>query len=114
MTNFIFYINPTRTLICLGSSTGAPYSFSDIARLTGVHPEMVGYYFRRGLLDEFREESAGWPAFGEGALHEVRRIEHYRRSLGVGRRALPLICNLRRDGERLSIELRFLGEPSGP
>ena len=51
------------------------------------------------------------PTFDENALHEVRRIEHYRRHLGVGRRAVPLICELRREGERLQIELRFLGSP---
>ena len=114
MTNYIFYVNPTRTLMCLDASTTGPYSLADLAHLTGVHPELLGYYCRLGLLDEFRKGPEEWPTFGEEALGEVRRIEHYRRTLGIGRRALPLICELRRDGERLDIELRFLDGPSGP
>jgi DNA-binding transcriptional MerR regulator len=114
MTNYIFYVNPTRTLMCLGESTTEPYTLADLAHLTGVHKEMLGYYCRLGLLDEFRKGPEDRPFFGEGALREVRRIEHYRRTLGIGRRALPLICELRRDGERLDIELRFLGDSSGP
>jgi DNA-binding transcriptional MerR regulator len=112
MPNFIFYASPTRAILCLDSQAGAPYSLNDVARLTGVHPELLRYYCRLGLLDGHREGPDDWPAFREGALREVRRIEHYRRSLGIGRRALPLICGLRRDGERLDIELRFLRDPS--
>jgi DNA-binding transcriptional MerR regulator len=111
MTNFIFYVNPTRALVSLESRVSAPYTLNDVACLTGVHPELLRYYCRLGLLDEHREGPEDWPAFAEGALHEVRRIEHYRRSLGIGRRALPLICELRRDGERLDVELRFLRTP---
>ena len=36
------------------------------------------------------------------------KLHEYRRHLGVHRRALPLLCELRRAAERLKVELRFL------
>ena len=44
-------------------------------------------------------------------LHEVRRIEHFRRHLAVSRQALPLVCELRREAERQHIEIHFLRGP---
>ena len=64
-----------------------------------------------GLIDSRPVPGAAEPAFDEEALDEVRRIEHYRRHLGVSRRALPLLCELRREGERRHIELRFMDGP---
>ena len=111
MTNFIFYANPILTLSRAPWDEPVRFSLEAAADLTGVHPEMLRYYCRVGLLDARHDGLNGQPSFDENALAEVRRIEHYRRHLGISRRALPLICELRREGERLQIDLQFLGEP---
>ena len=51
------------------------------------------------------------PTFDDNALYEIRRIEHFRRHHGVNRRALPLLCELWREIDRLKSELRFLRGP---
>jgi len=108
---FTFYTNPTLTLVCVPAKAPALFSLGVAADLTGVHPEMLRYYCRLGLLGEDRAETEAEPIFDEDALHEVRRIEHYRRHLAVSRRALPLICELRREAERRHIEIHFLRYP---
>ncbi len=110
-TNFTFSVNPTLQLVCLPAGAPVLFSLADAALLTGVHPELLRYYHRVGLIELFPGRSANELYLNESALQEVRRIEHYRRYLGVGRRALPLICELRREGERQQIELHFLRYP---
>ena len=87
------------------------YSLADASLLTGEHAEMLRYYSRVGLVETRHGLLENDLYFDENALHEIRRITHYRRHLGIGLRALPLICELRREGERLEIELRFLQCP---
>jgi DNA-binding transcriptional MerR regulator len=108
MTNFIFYDNPTLTLVCVSDDTPVLFTLDEAASLTGVHQEMLRYYCRLGLMDGLHGLPATELLFDEDALREIQHIEHYRRHLGVGRRALPLICELRRQGERLHIDLPFL------
>jgi hypothetical protein len=110
-TNFVFYANPALTLVCVPARAPALFSLEAAAALTGVHPELLQYYCRLGVIERFDDGPAGEPTFDENALHEVRRVEHYRRHLGVCRRALPLLCELRREGERQQIELSFLCGP---
>jgi len=109
--NFAFYANPTLALVCVPSGTSAQFSLDEAVHLTGVHAEMLRYYSRVGLIEARRGFLETDLFFNANALHEIRRIEHYRQHLGVGLRALPLICELRRAGERLQIELRFLSCP---
>ena len=109
--NFTFYANPTLALVCVPADAYAHFSLEDASHLTGVHAEMLRYYSRAGLIDSRRGFLETDLFFDENALHEIRRIEHYRQSLGIGLRALPLICELRRASERLQIELRFLSAP---
>ena len=111
MTKFTFYSSPTLTLVRVPSDDPMGFSFHDLARLTGVHPELLRYYYRRGLIEAQADGPEDDPLFGQEAVSEIRRIEHYRRFLGVSRRALPLLCELRREGERQHIELRFLRGP---
>jgi DNA-binding transcriptional MerR regulator len=111
MTNFIFYNNPTLTLVCVSDDTPVLFSLDEAACHTGVHPEMLRYYCRLGLIEGLHGSTEAELLFHEDALREIQRIEHYRRHLGVGRRALPLICELRRQGERLQVELPFLRCP---
>ena len=109
--NFTFHVNPTLTLVCLPPDASAVFPLDLAADLTGVHPEMLRYYCRLGLLGADRTDLAHEPTFDEEALLEVRRIEHYRRHLAVSRRALPLICELRLAAERQQIEIHFLRLP---
>lgn len=111
MSNFIFYTNPARTLLCVPPATRIRYSLEAAADLTGVHPEMLRYYCRLGLLGSPGQPAEHSPSFSDDELYEVRRIEHYRRQHGVSRQALPLFCALSREVERLQAELRFLRGP---
>ena len=111
VTNFTFYVNRTMALVCLPPNEAALFPLMIAADLTGVHPEMLRYYCRLGLLGADRIEQKREPTFDEEALHEVRRIEHYRRHLAVSRQALRLVCDLRREAERQHIEIHFLRCP---
>jgi len=111
MTTFTFYDNPTLTLACVPADAPVLFSLDAAAQLTGVHRELLLYYYRAGLIDALHGIEETELFFEESALDEIRRIEHYRRHLGVGRRALPLVCELRRQADRQHIELRFLGGP---
>jgi len=111
MTNFIFYHNPTLTLVCLPAGAPVLYSLEAAAQLCGVHPDRLRYYCQLGLLGPGRAETAGDPTFDDNALYEVRRIEHYQHRHGVNRQALPHLCALWREIERLQAEVRFLRGP---
>ena len=111
MTNFIFYSNPSLTLICLPAGAPVRYSVEVAADHTGLHPEMIRYYCAAGLLGETFTASDPGPTFDADALFALRRIEHYRRHHGVNRQALPLLCALEREVERLEKEVRFLRGP---
>jgi hypothetical protein len=107
---FILYSCTALTLVCLPPGPPPRHALADAARLTGVHLEMLRYYCRLGLLDTRQHAVTGEPTFDNAALEEICRIEHFRRYLGVHRRALPLICQLRRECERMQIKLAFLGD----
>lgn len=111
-SGFVFYSSPHLTLICLPDRAAAALSLLSAAERAGVHPDLLLYYCRLGLLGADRARRGARATFDEAALEEVSRIEHYRRHLGVQRRALPLVCALWREGERRHIGLRFL-EPTG-
>ena len=111
MTKFTFHDNPTQTLVCVPDDSPVLFSLDAVAQLTGVHQEMLLYYSRAGLIDALHGIAEAELFFDVNALDEIRRIEHYRRHLGVSRRALPLVCELRRQADRQHIELRFLGGP---
>ena len=111
--NFVFYTSPIVTLVCMPSGPAPKISLSAAARLSGVHPELLLYYCRTGLLGPERAEASKNPVFDADAIDEIERIEHYRRHLGVQRRALHLVEKLWREGERMRVELRFLQPDKG-
>jgi DNA-binding transcriptional MerR regulator len=111
MINFTFYSNPTLTLVCVSDDAPVLFTLDEAASLTGVHQEMLRYYCGLGLIYGLDGIMGPGLLFDENALRDIRYIQHYRRHLGVCRRALPLICHLRRQGERLRIELPFLRCP---
>ena len=102
--------SPTYALVLLPVAEAGPatYSLEDAARLGGVHPEMLRYYCRLGVLGETRAQPEAELAFDDDALFELRRFEHQRRHHGIDRNTLRLICGLRRDVDRLQAEVRFL------
>jgi len=108
MNRFTFPPNTTLTRSCRPAGQPVVFSIEAAAVLTGVHPAMLHYYHRAGLIAARPDDSGGELFLDLDALDQVRRIEHYRRHLGAGRRALPLICHLQHEGERLDVELRFL------
>lgn len=111
MSDFIFSEQHALTVIRMADGGPSVYSLETAARLTGVHPELLRYYCRQGLLGRDRATPDEEPEFDDDALYEVRRIEHFRRHHGVNRQALPVLCELWRTVDRLKRELRFLRGP---
>jgi DNA-binding transcriptional MerR regulator len=93
------------------SSSPSVYSLESAAQIAGVHPEMLRHYCRLGIFGEARAQPGTEPTFDDDALYELRRFEHYRRHLGVSRKAVRLIFGLLREVERLQAEVRFLRGP---
>ena len=84
------------------------YSLEEAARLGGVHPELLRHYCRIGLFTKLQPLPGAEPIFDDGALYELRRLEHYRRHHGVSRRTLRVMCALWREIATLQTELRLL------
>ncbi len=85
------------------------YTLETAADLSGVHPEMLRYYCRIGLLGpEFQRTAETELRFDDNALYELGWIEFYRNHHGVNRQALAVIFELRHDLQRLQNEVRFL------
>ena len=99
------------TLVRVTPAGAASHSLEAAARLAGMHPEMLRYYCRLGLLGAARARPETELIFDDDALYELRRFEHYRRHHGLGRRSLRLVCGLWREIERLQAEVRFLRGP---
>ncbi len=111
MSEPVFSDQYSLTLVPVAAAGPATYSLEAAARLAGLHPEMLRYYCRLGLLGEARARPAGELLFNDDALYELRRFEHYRRRQGLSRKTLRLICGLWREVERLQTEVRFLRGP---
>lgn len=97
----------TLTLVQVTVTHHAAHSLDAAAEITGVPSDMLRKYCELGLLGEARSQPDTDLTFNEADLYEVRRIEHYRRKLGVDLHALPVIANLVQEVERLRAELRF-------
>ena len=110
-SDWITYTSPVLTLICLPPGPKPRRSLASLSACTGVHPDLLKYYCRIGLLDGHSVPSGDAQMFDDEAVDEVRRIEHYRRDLGVTRDGLPLVCQLWHQSQRQQIELFFLRCP---
>lgn len=108
MPNFIFYVNPDVTLMCRPPSASGLFSLETAASLTGVHPEMLKYYLLAGLLSFERTALSDEPVFNTEALAEIRRIDAYRQDGNIPLKALPLVCSLQVEIDRLNREIRRL------
>jgi DNA-binding transcriptional MerR regulator len=112
MNTLVVYSSTMRSLECRSRGAARPvYSLQTASRLTGVHPDLVEYYCRLGLVDGMSDQPAFGRMFEPSGLEEIRRLEHYRRNLGVQRRALLLICELWREAQRRGLRLNFLRVP---
>lgn len=111
MNETVLFENYSLMLVEVTEARPASYSLETAAALAGVHPEMLRYYCRLGLLGETHARGETEPVFDDDALYELRRFEDYRRRHGVDRSTLRLICGLRREVERLQAEVRFLRGP---
>ena len=98
---------PDLMLVRFAGTGRTLYPLAAAAELAGVHPDLLRHYCHLGLLGDERTEpgAAGW--FDDDALYEVRRIENFRGQLGVNLSALPLVCAMAREIDRLHAELRF-------
>ena len=90
------------------ATPGVAYTLEAAANMAGIHPDMLRYYCRLGLLGERFQRSTDDALFDDNALYELGWIEYYRNQHGVNRQALTLIFQLRRDLQRLQQEVRFL------
>ena len=110
MSNFVIVEQLSLTITDYGSPSQHPYSLEEAAQHTAVHPDLLRYYCRAGLLGEARANPEEEPTFDDDCLYEIRRIEHYRHHHSVNLRALPLLLGLLREIDSLRRELRFVRE----
>jgi DNA-binding transcriptional MerR regulator len=102
MSDFVLQQHESLTI----SPDRTSYSLETTAELTGVQGDVLQEYCRLGLLGPAPGDAP--VTFDETALYEVRRIEHLRREFGLTLQALPLLCSLLHEVERLRNELRHL------
>ena len=108
MSNFILVEQQSLTVTEFSANNQQQYSLDEAAQHTAVHPDLLRYYCRAGLLGEGRMDAETDPSFDDDCLYEIRRIEHYRHHHSVNLRALPLLLGLLREIDRLRSELHFL------
>ena len=101
-------LHPFTLVLVTGAIRSATYSLEAAADLADIHPEMLRYYCRLGVLGEALARPGIALIFDDDAIYELRRFERYRRHHGVNRKTLRLLCDLWREVERLRSEVRFL------
>ena len=104
-----FVLRQHETAAVVETPRGLVYSLDRAAELAGVDTDLIRSYCELGLLAQVHSEGPDAEArLAEDALYEVRRIEHFRRGHGVNLQALPLLCALVHEVERLRREVRHL------
>ena len=100
--------HPLTIVLVTETGRSTTYSLEAAAVLADIHPEMLRYYCRLGVLGEVLARPSAELIFDDDAIYELRRFEHYRQRHGVNRKTLRLLCDLWREVERLRNEVRFL------
>lgn len=111
MSNFILVEESSLTLVVRPPGASARYSLETAADLTGVPAGLLRQYSRHGLFGADRAAAGLEPTFDVSDLYELRRAEAWRRRHGLNRRAVPVVCALLREIDRLQAELRFVRRP---
>ncbi len=109
MSNFVIVEQHSLTITEFGTASQQQYSLEEASQHTSVHPDLLRYYCRAGLLGTTRRDSEE-PTLDDACLYEIRRIEHYRHHHSVNLRALPLVLGLLREIDSMRRELNFLRE----
>ena len=110
MSNFVIVEQLSLTVTEFGTASQQQYSLEEASQHTAVHPDLLRYYCRAGLLGKARMETEEEPTFDDACLYDIRRIEHYRHHHSVNLRALPLVLGLLREIDSMRRELNFLRE----
>ncbi|HLV79184.1 MAG TPA: chaperone modulator CbpM [Chthonomonadaceae bacterium] len=79
----------------------------DLARVTGLHPDMVRRLYSLGAL-EAEEEWQGRPLFAPAMLARLRRMLRLRRDLGLSWHGLGMVAELLERIDRLEARVRQL------
>jgi len=108
MSRFVISENRSFAVVRLEDGGRAAYSLEAAAEIAGVHPDLARYYWNQGLFGPRPTDAGADPVFDNDSLYELRRVEHYRKHMGVSRRALPMLARLLREVARLEAEVRFL------
>ena len=91
-------------------SNQAPYSLEELARLGGMSPALVQRYVDEGLLEPLAGHARTAWFFDDNALFELRRIQRWRRELGLNIPGVVVVRNLLRQIDDLKAELDRLHE----
>jgi hypothetical protein len=89
----------------------ATHNLEETARMVGMHPELLRYYCRQGMLGESMVAAQPETRFDDNAIYELARFEHFRTCHGMRRRTALLVCSLLREVDRLREELQFRRGP---
>lgn len=88
----------------------AVYVISVAAELSGMHPQTLRIYERKGLLDPART-LGGSRRYSEDDIHRLRRIQELTNS-GIGLEGVRRIMELEAEIKELREEIRLLEEKS--
>ncbi|RME93630.1 MAG: hypothetical protein D6766_07785 [Verrucomicrobia bacterium] len=84
------------------------YPLDVLAELAELPRRRILLYCRHGFLEPTGDPDAeGW-RFDVDALRRIRRLEHWRVTLGLNMRALKVFAEMYAELERLREEVRFL------
>ncbi len=84
----------------------AVYIISVAAELSGMHPQTLRIYERRGLIDPYRTPG-GTRRYSEADLERLATIQELT-SVGVNLEGVRQILSLRNDNDRLRYQVRRL------
>ena len=88
------------------------HSLENASRLTGMHPALILYYCRRGLLGPSPKALGPESTFDDDSVHGLLRFQSIRRELHLERRTALLICMLMHQVESLQKDLQYHRSPN--
>ena len=95
----------------LSPSSRAPYTLEELASQAGTSPALVQRYLEEGLLEPVAGNARTAWFFDDNALFELRRIQRWRRELGLNIPGVAVVRDLLRQIDDLKAELERLRRP---